>query len=80
MKKNPKKIITHCPLKKEKGGFVKSECPAIGNVRNIRKQLRTEERTGDASEESLDKLRDALKKAKTDDVKEKFCKTCVHKG
>jgi|GEM_PF-2016947 hypothetical protein len=80
MKKNPKKIITHCPLKKEKGSFVKSECPAIGNVRNIRKQLNTEERTGTASEESLGKLRAALKKAKTEDTKEGFCKTCVHRG
>lgn len=79
MKKNPKKVITHCPVQKEKGGIVKSECPAIGNVRSIRKRLNNLEKTGDANLETLDNLRDRLKEAKTEDVKEKFCSSCHHK-
>ncbi len=80
MKKNPKKVMDHCPLKKEKGEYVKSECPAIDNVRNIRKELNSKEKTGKVKEEQLDKLRVKLCEAKTDDAKGKFCKACFHKN
>jgi hypothetical protein len=78
--KNPKKMILHCPLKKDQGAFVRSECPAIDNVRNIRKRLNALERTGAAKPEQLDSLRTSLRKAKTDETKGKFCASCVHKN
>jgi len=80
MKKNPKKVMDHCPLKKEKGEFVKSECPAIDNVRNIRKELNNLEKTGQVKEEQIDRLRTKLREAKTEDSRQKFCKTCFHKN
>ncbi|MDQ7824445.1 MAG: hypothetical protein RDV48_16710 [Candidatus Eremiobacteraeota bacterium] len=79
-KKNPKKVITTCPLKKEKGAFVKSECPAIKNVRNLRRKLNTLERTGKAEANELEKLRKSLRDAKTDEAKDKFCSNCFHKN
>ncbi len=79
MKKNPKKIITNCPARKEKGAIVKTECPSIQNVREVRKKLNALQRTGKAKEEELEKLREGLKKAKTEDVKDKFCENCHHK-
>jgi hypothetical protein len=78
--KNPKKIILHCPLKKEKGAFVRSECPAIDNVRNIRKRLNTLERTGKAQAEKIENLKTSLRKAKTEETKEKFCAACIHRN
>ena len=79
MKKNPKKVIRHCPARKEKGDIVKTECPAIQNVRNVRKRLNALQREAQPVEE-VDKLRSGLKKAKTEDVKEKFCGSCIHRS
>ena len=38
-RKNPKKIINNCQLKKDGIVIVRSECPAIKNVRSIRNRL-----------------------------------------
>lgn len=78
-RKNPKKTVIHCPLKKEKGAVVKSECPAISHVRNIRKKLNALQNTGKGDEQELAKLRDGLKKAKTEEQREKSCENCHHK-
>ncbi len=77
-KKNPKKIVTSCPLKKEKGPFVKSECPAVKNVRSVRNRLNSMVREGEAPE-LIEKFRDALKRAKTEDAKKNQCDHCYHK-
>ena len=77
-KKNPKKVVTSCPLKKEKGLFVKSECPAIKNVRSVRNRLNAMIRAGE-SQEMIDKFRTALKKAKTEEAKKNQCDHCYHK-
>ena len=77
-KKNPKKIVTSCPLKKEKGPFVKSECPAVKNVRSVRNRLNSLIRNGE-SEEQIEKFRVALKNAKTEDAKKNQCQHCYHK-
>ncbi len=78
VKKNPKKVVTSCPLKKEKGLFVKSECPAIKNVRSVRNRLNSLVRDGE-SQELIEKFRIALKNAKTGEAKRNQCKHCYHK-
>ena len=73
-KKNLKKVI-NCPLGKEK--YVRSECPAVKNVRSIRTRLNTMIKE-EADQETIEKFRTALKNAKTGDAKKNQCKHCYH--
>lgn len=74
-KKNLKKVV-NCPLGKEK--YVRSECPAVKNVRSIRTRLNIMIREG-AEQEMVERFRTALKNAKTGDAKKNQCNHCYHK-
>ena len=55
-RKNPKKIINNCQLKKDGIVIVRSECPAIKNVRSIRNRLNSLVRE-QAPVEQIEKMR-----------------------
>lgn len=76
-RKNPKKIVNSCQLKKDGIVIVRSECPAIKNVRSIRNRLNALVRE-DAPIETIEKMRKALKNAKTKEARENQCKHCHH--
>lgn len=75
-RKNPKKVMKSCQLRKSIT-LVRSECPAIKNVRSIRNRLNTLQRE-QAPAEAIENMRQALKRAKTADAKKNQCKHCHH--
>ncbi|MCQ2735782.1 MAG: hypothetical protein MJ234_01005 [bacterium] len=72
MRKNPKKVITSCQFK-----VVRSECPAIKNVRSVRNRL-NKLVLEQADPELIEKMRTALKNAKTGEAKKNQCAHCHH--
>lgn len=76
-RKNPKKIISSCQLKKDGYTVVRSECPAIKSVRNIRKKLNKLVKE-QADGERIETMRRALKNAKTSEARQNQCKHCYH--
>lgn len=81
-RKNPKKIVKGCNLRSSMNvDIVRSECPAIQNVRSIRKRLNEMNRAMDIPQEKVDVLRTALKNAKMQSkVNGPHCETCYHKA
>ncbi len=72
MRRNPKKIVKSCEYK-----VVRSECPAIKNVRSVRNRLNTLV-SEQAAPELIEKMRKALKNAKTHEAKKNQCAHCHH--